>query len=148
MKRIALILFVFLTYSLSTFAQTSADAIVGVWFNKDKDAKIQIYKKGNEFFGKIVWLLHPKDDEGQDKRDKENPDDQLKKRQIFGFEILHDFKYNADDKQWDSGKIYDPKSGKTYSCKISIKDKGSINVRGFVGISLIGRTDVWTRATI
>ena len=57
MKKIVLLLVVFLTYSLSLLAQNGTDAIVGVWLNKDKDAKIQIYKKGNEYFGKIVWLL-------------------------------------------------------------------------------------------
>jgi uncharacterized protein (DUF2147 family) len=148
MKKIVLLLVVFLTYSLSLLAQNGTDAIVGVWLNKDKDAKIQIYKKGNEYFGKIVWLLNPKDESGVDKKDKENPEDKLKSRQIFGLEILKDFKYNSGDKQWDGGKIYDPKSGKTYSCKITIKDKSSINVRGFIGVSLLGRTDIWTKTTI
>ena len=148
MKKIVLLLVVFLIYSLNLLAQSGTDAIVGVWLNKDKDAKIQIYKKGNEYFGKIVWLLNPKDESGLDKKDKENPEDKLKSRQIFGLEILKDFKYNSGDKQWAGGKIYDPKSGKTYSCKITIKDKNSINVRGFIGVSLLGRTDIWTKTTI
>ena len=50
------------------------------------------------------------------------------------------------DTRWDSGTIYDPKSGSTYSCFMELDGPDRIKVRGFIGISLIGRTDVWTRA--
>jgi uncharacterized protein (DUF2147 family) len=46
---------------------------------------------------------------------------------------------------WEGGKIYDPKKGSTYSCTIRMKDVNTLEVRGYIGISLIGRTDVWTR---
>jgi uncharacterized protein (DUF2147 family) len=59
--------------------------------------------------------------------------------------LMKDFEYDSKN-VWDDGEIYDPKSGKTYSCKMTLTDPRRLEVRGYVGISLIGRTDVWTRA--
>ncbi|MDA9555311.1 DUF2147 domain-containing protein [Pelobium sp.] len=137
------LLFVAFLLATSAVFSQSADAIVGKWLNKDKDAHIQIYKKGSSYFGKLVWLKNPNDEAGKAKVDTKNPDDKLKSRPIWGLEILQNFTY--DDGTWEDGTIYDPKSGKTYSCKMTLKDTNSLNVRGFIGISLIGRTDVWTR---
>jgi uncharacterized protein (DUF2147 family) len=58
--------------------------------------------------------------------------------------LLENFKYNGGT--WEEGTIYDPKNGKTYSCIIKKKDNKTLEVRGYVGISLIGRTVEWTKA--
>lgn len=136
------ILFSILISSTLLKAQ-SADAVVGKWLNKDGDAHIQIYKKGNTYAGKLLWLKNPNDDEGKPKTDKNNPESNLRSRAILGLEILNGFIYNDD--VWDDGKIYDPKSGKIYSCKLSLDGANKLNVRGYVGFSMLGRTDVWTR---
>ncbi len=132
---------VFIFISINTFAQ-NADAIVGKWMNKDKEAHIQISKKGSQYFGKLVWLKNPKDEGGKAKTDVNNPKTELRNRPLQGLEILKNFVYN--DGVWEDGTIYDPKSGKTYSCKLTLKDN-KLNVRGYIGVSLLGRTDVWTR---
>lgn len=126
----------------TVFAQ-SADAIVGKWLNKDGDAHIQIYKTGNKFNGKLVWLKNPNNEQGKAKMDIHNPDVKLRGRALWGLEILKGFSF--DDGAWEDGTIYDPKSGKTYSCKMTMNGNDKLNVRGYIGISLIGRTDVWTR---
>lgn len=141
MKKV-IILIAVLFASVSLYAQ-SADAIVGKWLNKDKDAHIQIYKNGNQYFGKLVWLKNPNDDNGRPKTDNKNPDGKLKSRPIWGLEILKNFNYN--DGTWEDGTIYDPKSGKTYSCKMTLEGSDKLNVRGYIGFSFIGRTDIWTR---
>jgi len=128
--------------SISAFAQNK-DQIVGKWLNASGEAHIQIYTSGNKFFGKLVWLKEPLNPEGKPKLDKENLDDELSKRQILGLIFLKDFLYKEGI--WEGGTIYDPKTGKTYSCKISADGKNKINVRGFVGFSLLGRTEIWTR---
>jgi uncharacterized protein (DUF2147 family) len=115
------------------------DAAVGVWFNAEKDGKIQIYKQGDKYFGKIVWSKAPR-------KDTENPDDKLKSRELVGTVILNNFKFTG--KSWEDGSIYDPKNGKTYSCIIKTKGANSLDIRGFVGISLIGRTTNWTKTTL
>lgn len=142
MRYISLLL-LFTAISFSGFSQTS-DAILGKWINSTGEAHIDISKKGDKFFGKIVWLKAPKDEKGQAKLDVKNPEANLKTRPILGLEMLKDFVY--DDGKWVDGKIYDPKTGKTYSCNMNIKSNGDLNVRGYIGISLIGRSDTWKRA--
>jgi uncharacterized protein (DUF2147 family) len=142
MRYISLLL-LFTAISFSGFSQTS-DAILGKWINSSGEAHIDISKKGDKFFGKIVWLKAPKDEKGQAKLDVKNPEANLKTRPILGLEMLKDFVY--DDGKWVDGKIYDPKTGKTYSCNMNIKSNGDLNVRGYIGISLIGRSDTWKRA--
>lgn len=142
MRYISLLL-LFTVISFSGFSQTS-DAILGKWINSSGEAHIDISKKGDKFFGKIVWLKAPKDEKGLAKLDVKNPEANLKTRPILGLEMLKNFVY--DDGKWVDGKIYDPKTGKTYSCNMNIKANGDLNVRGYIGISLIGRSDTWKRA--
>jgi uncharacterized protein (DUF2147 family) len=134
-------------YAASAFSQVKADDIMGVWLNEDEDAHVEIENIDGVYFGKIVWLKEPVDEKtGQPKLDKENPDDELKKRPVMGMELLSDFRFDGK-KEWKDGTIYDPKSGKTYSCYMVFTDnsKDRLKVRGFIGISLIGRTTYWTR---
>jgi uncharacterized protein (DUF2147 family) len=141
MKKITLLL-LFVTISLSGFSQAK-DAIVGRWLNSSGEAHVDIYKKNEKFYGKIVWLKNPRDEKGNAKTDLRNPDESMRTKPMLGLEILKDFVY--EDGKWTNGKIYDPKSGKTYSCNISQKGNGVLNIRGYIGISIIGRTDVWKK---
>lgn len=126
------------------------DDVMGKWLNQDKNAVINVYKCGAQYCGNIVWLKepnYPADDKkgmaGMQKVDRENPDSSQHKKPILGMVILWGFGYAGDNK-WEDGNIYDPNNGKTYSCKMTLAgDK--LNIRGFIGISLIGRTNVWTR---
>jgi len=79
-------------------------------------------------------------------RTVENPDEELQKRPIMGLELLSNFEFDGDD-EWEDGDIYDPKSGKTYSCYMEFTDKtkNELKVRGYIGVSLLGRTTYWTR---
>ncbi|KHJ37512.1 hypothetical protein PBAC_23560 [Pedobacter glucosidilyticus] len=142
MMRKRLFVFTLLVASLSSFAQ-NADAIIGKWLNKDKNAHIQIFKKGNTYLGKIAWLKEPLNEANKPKVDVQNPNENLRERPILNLEILQNFKFNNGI--WENGTIYDPRYGKTYSCKISLEGNDKLNVRGFIGVSLIGRTDTWTR---
>jgi uncharacterized protein (DUF2147 family) len=62
----------------------------------------------------------------------------------MGLLLLRDFVFDGDD-TWEDGEIYNPKEGKTYSCKITFDEKDKIKVRGYIGISLFGKTVYWTR---
>jgi uncharacterized protein (DUF2147 family) len=138
-----LVLIFLLSINFSLYSQTS-DAILGKWYNTEKDAQVEIFKEGNKYFGKIIWLQDPKDDTGKPKVDLNNSDVSKQQRQIIGLKILDNFQFNGG--VWEDGTIYDPKNGKTYSCIIKKKDNKTLEVRGFVGISLIGRTVEWTKA--
>jgi uncharacterized protein (DUF2147 family) len=144
MKKLLLSFVILLFAGFVSGQEPNADDILGVWLNEDKDAHVEIYKEGDKYFGKIVWLKFPNDEEtGKPKVDDENPDESLQNKPILGLLLLKDFEF--DDDEWDSGTIYDPKNGKTYDCYMVLKDKDNLKIRGYVGISLLGRTTYWTR---
>ncbi|MDY0335365.1 MAG: DUF2147 domain-containing protein, partial [Bacteroidales bacterium] len=94
-------------------AQVAADQITGIWLNEDKDAHVEIENRDGKYYGEIVWLKTPLDPEtGKAKLDDKNPDTTLQKRPLMGLQLLSGFVFDGDD-EWESGKIYDPKSGKT-----------------------------------
>lgn len=135
-----LITFFSCLYSQKIYAQANPDALLGIWLNEEKDAKIKIYKIERKYFGKIVW--HKTGSEIS-AFDENNPSLNLRKRKKVGLVILTDFEF--ENGQWDDGEIYDPKSGKTYSCTLKLQKDGSLHVRGYIGISIIGRTAIWTK---
>ncbi|HWR73434.1 MAG TPA: DUF2147 domain-containing protein [Nitrospirota bacterium] len=127
------------------------DDIVGVWYNQEKDAKIEIYRCGDTYCGKIVWLQEPLYPEGSKdgipgtiKLDHNNPDPARRKTPVMGMTIMHGFAFSGEN-QWKKGKIYDPKNGKTYSGRITLISSEKLDLRGYIGISLIGRTATWSR---
>lgn len=146
MKQIASIFLGCILMVLSARAQsgTAADKILGHWLNKEKDGRIEIYKNGNKYFGKLVWGEKIFEADGKtSKKDAKNEHTNLRTRDLVGLVLLTNFIYA--DGVWTDGKIYDPKSGKTYSCHIKFRgDK--LEIRGYVGITLFGRTTIWSRA--
>lgn len=120
----------------------SKDPIERMWLTQEKNAKISIYKgQDGKFYGKIAWIKEPLEN-GQPKVDKNNPHKELRQQPLMGLMLLKGFK-RAHENAYENGEIYDPKNGKTYSCKMTIKGN-NLDVRGYMGISIIGRTSVWT----
>jgi uncharacterized protein (DUF2147 family) len=123
----------------------NAQQLVGKWKTIDDEtgkAKsiIQIYEQNGKYYGKIIELLLP-EDKGKlcDKCSGNN-----KNKPIEGMVIMEEMSKDGDS--FSGGKIMDPKSGKTYKCSIEFDGKDALKVRGFIGISLIGRTQTWKRA--
>lgn len=140
MKKLNLFLALLFVTSFA-FAQ---DITQGTWYNAEKTSKIQFYKQGNKLFGKVVWLKEPLEN-GKPRLDKMNGDAKLKTRPIMGLVFLTNF--TADGaKVWEDGEIYDPNNGKTYSCKLTVTSATTIDARGYIGISIIGRTTKFTKA--
>jgi uncharacterized protein (DUF2147 family) len=132
---------VILVYGLSLNARSqsfNANAITGTWQTADKSGQVTIYKQGNYFFGAI------KGGSGKEQFDVHNPDLAKRKIPLIGLVILKDFKFDGEN-QWVGGTIYDPKNGKTYSCTLTLADPGTLKLRGYIGFSLLGRTEVWGR---
>jgi uncharacterized protein (DUF2147 family) len=132
------------SFAFQASAQTQADDIVGLWETGSGKARVNIIKSGNYYYGRIVWLKEPLNEEGKPKVDKNNPDETKRTTPLLGYRMLSSFEYKGDN-LWEDGTIYDPESGSTYNCKITMDDKNTMNIRGFIGISAFGRTDVWKR---
>jgi len=139
--RLTLVMLALTAFSITAKAQT--DQIEGLWYNDVKSGKIEITRHSNgKFYGKVIWLREP-NEFGKPKVDRFNEDPKLRSRPRLGLMVLNDFVKDGDTK-YDDGTIYDPLNGKTYSCKISFKGK-ELDIRGYIGISLFGRTTTWTR---
>ena len=140
MKKLSLI-FTLLFISKLAFAQ---DITQGTWYNEEKSGKIQFFKQGDKIFGKIIWLQEPTEN-GKPRTDQQNPDEKLRSRSLIGLVNLKNFK-QTNKNTWEDGEVYDPKNGKTYSCKMTLASPTRLDVRGFIGISIIGRTSHFTKA--
>jgi uncharacterized protein (DUF2147 family) len=92
----------------------------------------------------VVWLRSPLDEDGCDLRDRHNPDPTLRDRRVEGLEILRGLAPRPDG-TWGNGRIYDPATGNTYTCQLTLDGDHRLRLRGYVGIPLIGRTTIWTR---
>ena len=121
-----------------------AQEVLGNWHTENQRATVEIYECESGYCGKIVELKEPNNPDGTPKLDAENPDASLRSRPIVGTNILTGLAYEGEG-EWEDGEIYDPESGKTYSCLMELKDDNTLEVRGFVGLSLIGRSQTWTR---
>ena len=134
------LIFVLMQVSLS--CALDHPSAVGVW--KNEDATFEIFENQGRLSGKIIALKEPHTPEGKEKLDVHNPDPSKRERPIVGLVFMSGFSRKSDAR-WEDGTIYDPKTGNTYSGSMELEGPETIKVRGFIGISLIGRTDVWTR---
>ena len=118
--------------------------IEGVWITQDdetgkKKSEVLLYKNEGKLYGKILNLLL---DEDKGKLCV-NCKGENKNLAIEGMVIVEGLELNG--KTWEEGTILDPKSGKTYSCYITFDDDNTLKVRGYIGFSLLGRTQKWIR---
>lgn len=128
-----------------------SDAILGLWKTPEEKSRVEIFKCGERYCGRIVSLkepTYPADDPkgmaGQVKVDRNNPEAALQTRPIIGLQLMEGFTYSGSN-LWENGTIYDPENGKSYQCKMTLVAPDRLEVRGFIGISLFGRTSLWTR---
>lgn len=126
-----------LAASLMAATKAKSDDALGTWLTPKGDAKVTIMKCGATFCGKITWLKTPDD------LDTKNPDPAKRKNKVLGMTMLWGFTFN--DNEWTGGQIYDPDSGNTYKCKMWMINASKLNVKGYVGIPMFGRSEVWTR---
>ncbi|AKF80307.1 Uncharacterized conserved protein, DUF2147 family [Myxococcus fulvus] len=121
----------------------------GRWTTIDDETKkpksvIVITEQDGKLFGKIEKLFREPTEDQNPVCDK--CQGSLKDQPIIGMTILQNLK--KDDDEWTGGTILDPANGKTYKCKVAVEDGGKkLKVRGYIGMSLLGRTQHWVRAT-
>jgi uncharacterized protein (DUF2147 family) len=116
-----------------------AAQILGNWLTEPRDGIIEIsVTSDGSYQGKIVGGNDPQ------RLDQHNPDQARRSQTVLGQIILQRMKYDGEGK-WSGGSIYDPDSGRTYRCRLERLDNQRLQVRGFIGFALLGRSQVWTR---
>ena len=129
---------------LPILAVAPAQAAVGLWATDGGKSHVRIEACGDKLCGHIVWLQEPLDENGVEKTDKNNPDEGLRARKIVGLPLLTRFVPGEDANEWIDGKIYNPEDGETYSCTMTLQADGTLKVRGYVGLPIFGKTQIWT----
>ena len=134
-------IFLFTYFLVSSYQNNE---IEGGWITQDdetgkKKSEVLLFKNEGKLYGKIINLLL-KEDKG---KLCANCKGENKNLPIEGMTIVEGLELN--DKTWEDGTILDPKSGKIYSCYITLEDENTLKVRGYIGFSLLGRTQKWIR---
>lgn len=138
--------FILVLFIIKTNAQNSADAILGKWESTEKNLIVEVYKQNEIFKAKIVWFLDEQDTTLMNTRlDVKNPNKELRSRKIIGIDVLTGLSYNPKQNKWTGGKIYDSNSGRSWDATVWLINENLMNVRGFYGIRLFGKTLNFTR---
>ena len=127
-----------------SIAVTGAETIGGVWLNEDADGWIELRVTDGELRGVIAGSPDDPQRLRPPRLDVQNPDPALRDRELSGMQILYGFRLETSDR-WGGGRVYDPNNGNTYRATITLVNVNTLRLRGFVGLSLFGRTEVWTR---
>jgi len=122
---------------------------VGLWEtpeSKAGKAHVQIEPCAGKLCGRIVWLELPNDKDGQPRTDRRNTDAALRGRPILGLPLLSDFVPDPERAdRWIDGRIYNPEDGEIYRCTMTLGPNGTLDVRGYLGVPLLGKSQTWKR---
>jgi uncharacterized protein (DUF2147 family) len=137
MKKLMFTLLFLTIGQVALFAQLKDD-FIGTWLVEDKDAKVELYKtKDGKLEGKCVWHKTP------NLKDEKNKDPNLRSRPVVGMIVVWDFEWNAESREWVSGKVY--KDGKEYCGRMRLNTDGTIFLKGTICRTPLGKTNTWTR---
>jgi uncharacterized protein (DUF2147 family) len=139
MKQLIILLFCFFATPL-----IHSQSVIGKWKTIDDetgDAKsiVEVYSKSGKIYAKVIEILDLEHKNsvcikcsGEDKN-----------KSILGLIVIKGL--TKDGSEYNSGEILDPKNGKLYKCALSLDSKDKLKIRGYIGFSLLGRTQYWYR---
>lgn len=139
MKKIFTLLF------LTSFLSINSQTIFGKWYSTNDDtgevdSVVEMYKKDGKAYAKIIEIM----DENRQNAVCDKCEGENKNKPILGLEILTGLEEKGDE--WSGGKILDPRNGKEYNCFIKLINPNKLKLRGYIGVSLFGKTKYWKRA--
>ncbi len=129
---------------LAKASEPDPSALLGNWMAESEKIAIELYRCEEYLCGKIIWVIKPYRNNGEFKRDKHNPDPALRQRGYCGIEVVRGLR-GKNDQVWRGGKFYDPKKGNTYDLDIALRNDGQLELRGYIGFRLFGKSEVWDR---
>ena len=129
-----------LLITASIAAQAPTSKIFGQW-SEPTGSVIEIFPCGNDLCARMAAISK----NAPTKFDEHNPDPALRTHPLCGLQIGYGFHLTGPTHA-DGGKLYDPKSGKTYSGSMTV-DGNELHLRGYIGIKAFGRSEVWTRTS-
>ena len=139
--------FLILLAGAGLYSQEKGDQIIGNWITENGEGIVEVYKENGRYFGKLVWLSKPNDEEGNPRLDAKNSQNGLRTRGLIGILILNSFVYNSDERTWANGKVYDPNMGHTADGVLTLQSKDVLKVKGYVGFKWISKSQIWKRTT-
>jgi uncharacterized protein (DUF2147 family) len=128
-------------------AQTGpAPQIAGIWESEDGRMKIEMFDVEGVYAGRLIWGQRAVEADGKTfKRDTHNPDPKLRNRSLQGITVLQNLKWDAKDRRWEGGTLYDGTSGRSISAHLRLVN-GKLEMRGYMGSPMLGRTITFRRA--
>ena len=127
------------------------DGVTGTWKTEDGRALIDIYHCGANICGRVAWLREPcfpADDRegmaGKPRVDRHNPEPELRNRRVIGLQIMAGFTREGENR-WEHGTIYDSDTGNTYRARLTLISPDRLDLHGYIGIPLFGRSQIWSR---
>ena len=120
----------------------------GRWLTERKHGIVEIYRCGADgtLCGRLVWFQIEKGDTNTQGLDLRNPDPARRNRSLCGLVFMSGFKPSGDNR-WEEGTLYDPESGNTYRGNMTLRADGTLRLRGYIAVPLLGESNVWTRYT-
>lgn len=137
-----------LLYVGSALAQTGSPPVAGLWRIMDGDrpdpvSLIAISEQGGVVSGTVMRVMHSSQGEHPVCNACKGP---LHDKPVVGMTVLWGLTRDGAKAVWTGGQVLDPAKGQIYRAKLTLKDPDTLEVRGFLGISLLGRTQIWRRA--
>lgn len=133
----------------STVSAQQADRILGVYRvigEETKEvSKVKVYKSGDTYEAKIIWLEHPLDEKGKPRLDKLNPNPALRSVRGDAIVIVKGLRYDQKRDIWTGGTIYNPVTGKIYDANAQFDTPKALRVRGFLGKPMLGKSFDWIK---
>ena len=149
MKNLIVLFTLLFSIGLSAQNFTKAD-YTGKWKTYDDktgkpNGRVEIYFSKGVLKVKVLEGPYVYNEDGSLAKDAKNPDPKKRNRYIKGMNFLYGFEWNEEDRAFVKGKVYDSRSGKTYSAKLKLVEKNKLKLTGYMGITLFGKTVYWTR---
>jgi uncharacterized protein (DUF2147 family) len=138
---------IFLALFIITTGFNHADPafqLTGVWESEEKNLQIEMFEENDQFAGKMIYFKCSSDDVMRTSKDTENPDRDLRDRNLLGLKLVTQLDYQGEG-IWDDGEIYDPNSGNTFEARIQLTGPNTAIVRGYWKYRWIGRSMVFHR---